>query len=59
MVFTPEVAEVGVGDLKDDRLRRSVEQLASAFEMARQPAPQEIFDRRFLPPLAERKLSFK
>jgi hypothetical protein len=29
------------------------------FEMPRQPAPSEVFDRRFLPPLAERKLVMK
>jgi NitT/TauT family transport system substrate-binding protein len=59
VVFTAESTELGIGDVRDERLRRSVEQLASAFEMPRQPAPGEIFDRRFLPPVAERKLSFR
>jgi NitT/TauT family transport system substrate-binding protein len=59
VVFTPEVATAGVGDINDERLKRSVEQLAAVFEMPRQPAPSEVFDRRFLPPLAERKLSPK
>lgn len=59
VVFTPEVATAGVGDVNDERLKRSVAQLAAVFELPRQPAPSEIFDRRFLPPLAERQLSLK
>ncbi len=59
VVFTPEVAAAGVGDVNDERLKRSVAQLAGVFELPRQPAPSEVFDRRFLPPLADRKLSLK
>lgn len=59
VVFTPEVATAGVGDVNDERLKRSVAQLAAVFELPRQPAPAEVFDRRFLPPLDERKLSWK
>lgn len=56
VMFTSEVAEIGVGDVKDERLKRSIAQLAGVFELPRQPAPSEVFDRRFLPPLAERRL---
>ena len=59
VMFTPEVAAAGVGDVNDERLKRSVAQLAGVFELPRQPAPGEVFDRRFLPPLAERRLSLK
>lgn len=59
VVFTAEVATAGVGDVNDERLQRSVAQLASVFDLPRQPAPSEIFDRRFLPPLVERQLSMK
>lgn len=59
VVFTSEAAAAGVGDVNDDRLKRSVAQLAAVFELPRQPAPSEVFDRRFLPPLAERKLAMK
>jgi NitT/TauT family transport system substrate-binding protein len=59
VMFTPEVAAAGVGDVNDERLKRSVAQLAGVFELPRQPAPAEVFDRRFLPPLAERKLVLK
>lgn len=59
VVLTAEAGEIGVGDLKDERLKRSMVQLAKAFEMTKLPAPAEVFDRRFLPPLAERKLALK
>jgi NitT/TauT family transport system substrate-binding protein len=59
VMFTPEVAAAGVGDVNDERLKRSVAQLAGVFDLPRQPTPGEVFDRRFLPPLAERKLSLK
>lgn len=59
VVLTPEAAEIGVGDLKDDRLQRAMAQLARAFDLPRLPAPAEVFDRRFLPPLAERRLLMK
>ncbi|MEX1166933.1 MAG: ABC transporter substrate-binding protein [Hydrogenophaga sp.] len=59
VVFTPEVATAGIGDVSDERLKRSVADLVAVFELPRQPAPSEVFDRRFLPPLAERKLSLK
>lgn len=59
VVFTPEVAAAGVGDVNDERLKRSVAQLAGVFDLPRQPAPSEVFDRRFLPPLAERRFVLK
>lgn len=59
VMFTPEVAAAGVGDVNEERLKRSVAQLAGVFELPRQPAPAEVFDRRFLPPLAERRLSLR
>ena len=59
VMFTSEVAAAGVGDVNDERLKRSVAQLAGVFELPRLPAPSEVFDRRFLPPLAERRLVLK
>lgn len=58
-VLTAEAQAIGVGDLDDARLKRAIGQLGSAFDLPRQPAPTEIFDRRFLPPLAERRLALK
>ena len=57
VMFTPEVAAAGIGDVSDARFARAIGQLKVAFELPREPAVAEIFDRRFLPPLAERRLA--
>jgi NitT/TauT family transport system substrate-binding protein len=55
VMLTPEVGARGLGDVDDARMGRAMAQLQQAFSLSRAPAPQEVFDRRFLPPLAERK----
>lgn len=59
VILTPETQRFGVGDVQDERLQRAIVQVAQAFDLPRQPAPAEVFDRRFLPPLAERQLKLK
>ena len=50
----PEIAQVGVGDVVDARLKRNIEIIVEANKLPRSPAPEEVFDRRFLPPAEER-----
>jgi NitT/TauT family transport system substrate-binding protein len=50
----PEMKEIGIGDVVDARLERNVHIIAQANNLPRLPAPSEVFDRSFLPPLAER-----
>ena len=57
IMLTPEVATQGLGDVSDARFARSFLQLKEAFDLPRVPTAAEVFDRRFLPPLAERKLA--
>lgn len=59
VVLTPEAQRSGVGDVQDERLQRAIGQVAQAFDLSKQPAPGEVFDRRFLPPLAERQFKLK
>jgi NitT/TauT family transport system substrate-binding protein len=59
VMLTPEVATQGLGDVSDARFARSFLQLKEAFDLQRVPTAAEVFDRRFLPPLAERKLAVK
>lgn len=59
MVITPETQRIGVGDVLDERLAKAIGQVQQAFDLPRAPAPAEVFDRRFLPPLAERQLTLK
>ena len=51
---SPEVAQIGVGDVVDARLKRNIEIIVEANKLPRTPAPNEIFDRRFLPPAEDR-----
>ena len=57
VMLTPEVATQGLGDVSDARMARAIGQVKEAFELANAPAAGEVFDRRFLPPLAERKIA--
>lgn len=50
----PEVARIGLGDVDDKRLARGIEILVDANQLARTPAPAEVFDRSFLPPREQR-----
>jgi NitT/TauT family transport system substrate-binding protein len=59
IMFNAETANLGMGDVSDERLNRSIAQLKDAFELPKSPAASEVFDRRFLPPLAERKMVMK
>jgi NitT/TauT family transport system substrate-binding protein len=50
----PEMKEIGIGDVVDARLERNVRIIGQANNLPRLPAPGEVFNRNFLPPLAER-----
>ncbi len=53
---TPESRQIGVGDMRDERLSAAIKQVAESYELPRVPAAGEVFNRAFLPPLAERML---
>jgi NitT/TauT family transport system substrate-binding protein len=59
LMNAPEASEVGIGDLKDDRLTRSIAVIAEAYELKSRPAAGDVFNRSFLPPKAERTISIK
>lgn len=59
LMLTAEAAELGMGDIKDDRLVRSIVQLNESYGLPRNPAPAEVFNRSFLPPKAERMVTSK
>jgi NitT/TauT family transport system substrate-binding protein len=50
----PEIARIGLGDVDDDRLKRSINTVVDANQLPRTPAASEVFDRSFLPARAER-----
>jgi NitT/TauT family transport system substrate-binding protein len=55
----PEATEIGIGDLKDDRLTRSIGVIAEAYDLKSRPAAGDVFDRSFLPPKADRMMPIK
>jgi NitT/TauT family transport system substrate-binding protein len=54
LIATPETAELGIGDVNEQRMAQSVDTIVAAFELPRAPAVTDVFSRSFLPPKAER-----
>jgi NitT/TauT family transport system substrate-binding protein len=51
-----ETGTIGLGDVDDARLKKSIEVLVDANGLARTPTVEEIFTHAFLPPKADRPL---
>lgn len=51
---SPEIAKIGLGDVDDARLERSIKTVVEANALPRTPAKEEVFSRAFLPPQSER-----
>ncbi|MCP3411983.1 ABC transporter substrate-binding protein [Bradyrhizobium sp. CCGB01] len=56
-ILTEEVKRNGLGGIDPARLERSIDQLAQDFKFRKRPAAGEIFDDRFLPPVAGRLIN--
>jgi NitT/TauT family transport system substrate-binding protein len=54
LIATPETRDVGLGDVSDLRLKSAISTISASFELPRTPAPDEVFDRSFLPAKADR-----
>ena len=46
---TPETDEIGVGDIKEDRMAKAIKLLVETYGLAATPAVKDVFDRSFLP----------
>jgi NitT/TauT family transport system substrate-binding protein len=49
----PEIAKIGLGNVDDARLKRSIDILVSASQLPRTPKVEEIFTHQFLPATAD------
>ena len=58
LIVSPEMKEIGIGDIKDDRMTRAIAMVAEGYQLDRVPTPSEVFSREFLPPRAERELVY-
>jgi NitT/TauT family transport system substrate-binding protein len=56
-MVTRETAALGLGDLDDKRLSGAIETVVEAYQLPRKPDVREVFDRSFLPPVTERKIT--
>lgn len=56
VVLTKDVRSGGFGGVKGERLSRSIDLLAEAFNLPTKPTWQRVFSDKFLPPRAERML---
>lgn len=50
----PEGARIGIGDVDDGRLQRSIRMMVDSCRLPRTPRSEDVFTRAYLPPLAER-----
>lgn len=55
-MLTPETRKLGAGDVSDERMAKAIVQIGEAFELKSTPRVEDVFNRSFLPPAAERKL---
>ena len=58
LIVSPEMKEIGIGDIKDDRMTRAIGIVVEGYQLARAPEAKEMFSREFLPPRAERELVY-
>ncbi len=45
----PEIAEIGLGDVDDERLKKNIDIVVAANKLETKPSIEQVFDRRFLP----------
>jgi NitT/TauT family transport system substrate-binding protein len=58
LIVSPEMKEIGIGDIKDDRMTRAIAIVVEGYQLPRAPQVSEIFSRAFLPPKGERELVY-
>ncbi|WP_441244481.1 ABC transporter substrate-binding protein [Tardiphaga sp. 768_D3_N2_1] len=56
---SPEISKIGHGDINDERMSKAIDILVSAKELPRTPKIGDVFDRSFMPPLADRPTAIK
>jgi NitT/TauT family transport system substrate-binding protein len=54
----PEIAKIGFGDIDPDRMKRAIQIVVESNQLPRTPAVEDVFNRSFLPPMADRIKGF-
>lgn len=55
-IVTDEVRALGLGDVVDSRLEKSIVQLGSIHDFAQLPTVNDVFDKRYLPSIGNRQV---
>lgn len=55
--LTREAAEIGMGDVSDTRMNANIDLIHAEYQLPRKPTGADVFNRSFLPPVAERKFT--
>src|ERR1700761_3094084 len=56
-IITDTVRKKGFGDIDPARLDQVIGQITTAYQLPRQPKPEEIFDPQYLPPASDRMVN--
>jgi NitT/TauT family transport system substrate-binding protein len=54
LMLSKEAAEIGFGDIKDDRMTKAIGYVGEAYGLTTLPKADQVFNRSFLPPVSER-----
>jgi len=57
LVLTPSVRQNGIGNMDQQRMERGINVIKEGFQLSTAPTMEQIYDGRFLPPAADRKLA--
>ena len=57
LVLTPNVRQNGIGNMNQERMERGINVIKEGFQLTTAPTVEQIYDGRFLPPAADRKLA--
>jgi NitT/TauT family transport system substrate-binding protein len=57
LFLSPEVEQNGFGAVDPERFANTIDQVVEAFDLPTTPAPEDVFDDRFLPDLSDRQLT--
>jgi NitT/TauT family transport system substrate-binding protein len=59
LMASEEAAEIGLGDVDDERLARAIDIVVEGYGLTATPAVDQVFSREFLPPREERELVYE
>jgi len=56
LINTPHVAKNGLSTVIEDRLQKTIDDIVKVNKIEKAPSPADVYDGRYLPPVAERQI---